>query len=238
MKKHEKNRMKLEIVALAIIIIVVGAWYLMSGNMVFTGSNKETGAAQTEPGQTEPAQTEPAQTGEEASQEPGSQEPEKTTTAETQEPGATESVGTAFYLRDYPDIEATFAETGKNLEEVLTGLGYAITNIERSKDVRTVTDGNATYVPDENIRNYVFAAVDVAGLTNETIYDEGFRVSDEIVPYMKSYYTDSEIWMILLHDSCQFSGEVLGVLCTFSTWEIGLNSCMIKQPTQQECYGG
>lgn len=145
----------------------------------------------------------------------------------------------SFYLREYPEIERMFENTGSTLEDVLEQRGYNVTFMERDEGVKEIYKNNKTEKYDPLTGNYVFVAIDKERLTKKTLFDQGYNISEDVVSYMKSYYPDSDVWMILVHDDCNENTELGGnaILCMFSAPELNLGGCALREPTTEECYG-
>lgn len=163
-------------------------------------------------------------------------QPEETTATEEQ---ILLTENKIFYLMDYPELEAMFAETGTDLQATIEQKGHAVTNLERGNGIKAVKVGNYTKQYNEKTKNYVFVAIEAPGLENSTMVETGFAVSEDVVPYMKSYYIDSDVWMVLVHNNCNSSTALGGnsVLCIFGKEELNLGGCTLGQFYEQECYG-
>lgn len=160
--------------------------------------------------------------------------------SEVVEEGEEESTeNTAFYWREYPEIEKMFGETGSTLKNALEQEGYDVTHVERNEGVKEIKRGNSTDRYDPLTENYAFVAIDKKGLTKENVFGHGYQISEDVIPYMKSYYRDSDVWMVWVHDSCGKSVEMGGsaILCIFSIPELTLGGCGLREAAGEECYG-
>jgi len=116
------------------------------------------------------------------------------------------------WQREYPEIKEMFQETGSTLKNVLEEKGYKVTLIERSKGIK---EGFESIY-----KNYALVAIEKKGLEN--IFNEGSKISEDVIPYIKSYYPDSDIWIIFIHDT---SPEGNQVQCIYSIPELNIGGC-------------
>jgi hypothetical protein len=110
-----------------------------------------------------------------------------------------------------------------SLEEILLQEGYDVTYLE--------TEGNAGEIFFDFPYNSVLVSIKNETILSpiienpkggENMFEESQNLCENILPYIKEAYSDSEVWMIVIHNGIP---EELAILCTFSIPELNLGGC-------------
>jgi len=110
-----------------------------------------------------------------------------------------------------------------SLEDTLLQEGYDVTCLE--------TEGNAGEIFLDSSYNYVLVSIKnetiLASIIDdpeegENMFEESQNLYGDILPYIKETYSDSEVWMVIIHNGIP---EESAILCTFSIPELNLGGC-------------